>query len=1037
MGFGDLGEASDGNDARLAAPPLEDRAQLLRRIQVLECCSAVDAVLSPHADVAAAAAAIAPLLQAAFAYPSRAVVSVQLSIAAAFEDTPAPGVACEAVVRDDHEAVGRITGWYIDPLAPLLPVDQELLEGIAAKAGAWVTRCAADRALRESEAHHRALLDNLPQRIFIKDRASRYVTMNNKLAADYGATPATWPGTTDFAYHPAELAEKYRADDQRIMTTGMTDSFDEEYVRDGERRLIHTYKAPVRDAQGEVIGVLGVFDDVTELRQAVDQLRENKARYRTLLDSIPQLVFIKDCALRFVVINQRMAEAYHTTPEEAVGKRDEDYIGATLAAKYQAEDVRVLAAGAAENYDDTYLKDGERRHVNCYKTPVRAASGDIIGLLGVFSDITERKRSEEALRASSAEMRAILEHVPAVTYRAPAEALLSTRYVSPQIESLLGYDAGHFFSNPQWWQDALHPEDRERVLVEFRSAAAAGAPVQSEFRFVRSDGGVVWCRNHAVLMRDDPNQPPYYLGFLIDITAERKAQAENAGLAAAVRQAGESIEVTDRKGIVLYVNPAHHATSGYTAEELVGKHISILKSGQHDEAFYKALWTTLTNGETWKGTLINRRKDGTLYEEEATISPVLDGTGQATSYVAVKRDVTEQRELARQMHHAEKMQAIGTLAGGIAHDMNNVLAAIMGHAELALDEVPPHSGPAEDLSSVVAAARRARDLVQQILTFSRRSEDSKQPLLLQEVLAEALRLLRPSLPSTIAVREAVHAACPTVMADGSQMHQIVVNLCTNAYHAMRDRGGTLTVGLEPIEVDAEFAASKSGLQTGPHVCLTVRDTGCGMSRSLQERIFEPFFTTKPQGEGTGLGLSTVHGIVTSHGGVVSVESEVGHGTQFSVYLPSAGQRVAEAPTATAPLSGGTERLLVVDDERDLGALMERSLTRFGYTVDLFDDSGAALEAVQRDPMRYDLIITDQTMPGLTGTELSRQIMQVRPDLPIILTTGFSEAVTPEAAREMGIHAFLMKPARPKQLAALVREVLDQTASRDVGRDPNR
>jgi PAS domain S-box-containing protein len=1028
MDSGELGESAPGGDGRGGGLLESERTTLLRRIRGLECRCAVDQLLAADGTTAALAEQIAGLLRAALEYPEGAEVRVDLGSpdAAVLQSAPAwVRVHRTAVTQDSGVSAGTLSAWYATPGIRLTAEDRQLLAVVARSMGAWMTRRAAERDLNEHVMQYRALIDSLPQRVFIKDRASRYVTMNNKLAADYGATPMTWPGTTDYAYHPPELAEKYRADDQRIMAEDITESFDEEYVREGERRIIHTYKSPVRNAAGEIIGVLGVFDDVTELRQAVEQLRVNRARYRTLMDSIPQRVFIKDLTGRFVVMNQRMAEELGTTPDETVGKREDDFLAPDVAARHHADDARILATGLSESVDEACMVAGERRYINTYKTPVRASSGDIIGLLVVISDITARKQSEEALRASSAEMRTLLEHVPAVTYRAPVESLHTTSYVSPQVESLLGYDAAHFFGNPNWWQDALHPEDREHVLTTFRRAGATGAPVQMEFRFVRRDGRVVWCRNHAVRVHDDLEKPPYYLGFLIDITAERQAQSENAGLAAAVRQAGESIEITDRKGIVLYVNPAHQVASGYAAEELMGNRINMLKSGRHDASFYGELWGTLNRGETWKGTLINRRKDGSIYEEEATISPVFDGGGQATSFVAVKRDVTVQRELERQMRQTEKMQAIGTLAGGIAHDMNNVLAAIMGHTELALEELSRDSQVVEDLTDVLKAAHRARDLVQQILTFSRQGEEIQKRIRLQDVIAEALRLLRPSIPSTIAVREHIDADCPAIMADGSQMHQIVMNLCTNAYHAMRDRGGVLTVLLDTFEVEEEFAALHTSLKPGPHVRMSVQDTGRGMSHELQERIFEPFFTTKPKGEGTGLGLSTVHGIVTSQRGVIVVYSEPDQGARFSILLPSAGALAMPSGASDAVVRRGTERVIVVDDERDLGVLIERALSRQGYVVERFEESVAALDAVRQDPARYDLVITDQTMPGLTGLDLACELLKVRADLPIILTTGFSESATAEAARALGIKAFLMKPARPKEVAAMVRDVLDR------------
>jgi signal transduction histidine kinase/ActR/RegA family two-component response regulator len=397
----------------------------------------------------------------------------------------------------------------------------------------------------------------------------------------------------------------------------------------------------------------------------------------------------------------------------------------------------------------------------------------------------------------------------------------------------------------------------------------------------------------------------------------------------------------------------------------------------------------------------------------------------ATNISEKKRSEEEQIRLEGQLRQAQKMEAIGTLAGGIAHDFNNILTAIIGFGEIVMEQLPPGSALCVDQGHVVAAGKRAKELVKQILTFSRRSEQELQPLMVQFIVKEALKLLRSSIPASIEIRVDIDGNCGLVMADPGQIHQVVMNLCTNAYQAMRETGGVLAVSLKSVVVSAEEAKMIVNLQPGPHLCLEVADTGCGMSRAVRERIFEPYFTTKGQGEGTGLGLSLVHGIVTGLGGGINVNSAPGLGTTFKVYLPRiAVEPRAEAEVKSAIPPGGDESVLVVDDEASITGLERKLLEGLGYRVTVVAGGEQALQAFRAKPADFDLILTDMTMPGLNGDELAREILRIRPEMPIILCTGFSELIDAEKAEAMGIKEFLLKPLEKGELARAVRRALD-------------
>ena len=394
----------------------------------------------------------------------------------------------------------------------------------------------------------------------------------------------------------------------------------------------------------------------------------------------------------------------------------------------------------------------------------------------------------------------------------------------------------------------------------------------------------------------------------------------------------------------------------------------------------------------------------------------------AEANTALTKEMAERKRAEAELRQAQKMRAIGTLAGGIAHDFNNILTAIIGYTQLAQKTVTSDATCRNYLDNVFLAGQRAKELVQQILTFSRQSEQEKKPIEIHLIIKEALKLLRASLPTNIEIVQNIPARCGPVLADPTQIHQVVMNLCTNAYHAMQEKGGTLTVSL------SETAAGNisPALPTGDYLQLVVSDTGCGMDTGTLERIFEPYFTTKEAGKGTGLGLAVTHGIVESHGGHIRVVSTTGLGSTFSVYLPLHKKIETDLPENSENLKvrGGNERILVVDDEKEISQLLELFLSSYGYRITSLSDSTAAYAWFQANPQEVDLVITDMSMPHLSGKELAEKLLALRPDLPIILCTGFSEVIDEKSAKQLGISAFFFKPFQEKEVARLVREILD-------------
>lgn len=418
-----------------------------------------------------------------------------------------------------------------------------------------------------------------------------------------------------------------------------------------------------------------------------------------------------------------------------------------------------------------------------------------------------------------------------------------------------------------------------------------------------------------------------------------------------------------------------------------------------------------------------RRLDGAGVDTELSLSRMDVGT--KTYILCVARDITEKRALEANLMQAQKMEAIGTLAGGIAHDFNNILSAIMGYTQLLQMKVPEDSDLRKNLDQIFSSSRRAADLVKQILSISRQQAQEQKPIQFRHIAKEVIKMLRATLPTTIVIRDHIASDLGIIHADPTQMHQVLMNLCTNAAHAMQKEGGIIKISLENIRIEKELADFHAQLEPGHYMMLTVTDTGEGMSPEILTHIFDPYFTTKETGQGTGLGLSVVHGIISRHGGAITVDSKIGRGTTFTVYIP-----LSDSPAPTehmhkeSPLPTGTERILFVDDEPLLVDAGRQVLESLGYHVENRNRPSDALALFRSDPDAFDLVITDTTMPDMTGDRLAKALLKIRPDIPIILCTGYSSHMDKKAAREMGISAFVMKPLSREMLAKTVRKVLD-------------
>jgi PAS domain S-box-containing protein len=577
--------------------------------------------------------------------------------------------------------------------------------------------------------------------------------------------------------------------------------------------------------------------------------------------------------------------------------------------------------------------------------------------------------------------------------------------------------------------DLIAPDSLEQVVQNIRK----GHDRQYEVEGVRKDG------SFYPLAINGKNIP--YKGREVRVIefrdiSERK-QAEEALRESEVLHAkmvaniGEVIVLIDENGINRYKSPNIEKHFGWKPEEVVGRPTMDNVHPEDREAVGEILANLLGESRSTVNLECRYRcRDGSYKWIEFTGTNLLDDPG-ICGVLGNYRDITnrylakkEKAKLEFRLQQAQKMEAIGTLAGGIAHDFNNILGAILGYGELARDDAPQESRFQHDVDQILVAANRAKDLVKQILDFGRHTQAVSNPLKIQPLIEEGLKMLRSSIPTTISIVENIDSDCGTILADPTQVHQILMNLCTNAFHAMEETGGVISVTLGSTTIEASDAELLSNVSPGEYLRLTVGDTGAGIRPDVIDRIFDPYFSTKEVGRGTGMGLAIIHGIMKNSGGAVAVDSRLGEGSTFEVYFPVVED---ESPhTVASPLGrpSGTERILLVDDEILLCEMGKEVLERLGYRVTMCSSSVDALKTFRNAPDEFDLVMTDQTMPGMTGSELAEQILQIRPEIPIILCTGYSSLINEHSANVIGIKEFALKPLTNGVMGKLVRKVLD-------------
>jgi len=847
---------------------------------------------------------------------------------------------------------------------------------------------------------------------------------------------------------------------QRFRVTAVRDITERKRAEEALRRANDSLERKVQHRTAELQTTNTVLQKEIDERMTIERaLRESEERYRSLVNNMKEVVFQTDGEGRWTFLNPSwsLITGYHL--EDSLGRS---------AFEFMLDDDRPLSVELFECLRDGthefchkelrfHTVDGRARWLEMFARATRDSNRRLVATSGTLRDVTDLRIVEQALRDSKEFLDRIVNSVGDPLFVKDRQHRLAV--VNDSMCSFMGKDRGELLGKSDY--DVLSKAEADVVWSKDEEVFLSGIESTNEETMTDVLGTVRTVMTKKNLYRDDKGQE-YLVGIIRDVTVLKQAEreirqlneelerrvairtyelqttnkellreinerkrieAELRKLTRAVEQSPISVVITDIHGNIEYVNPKFVEVTGYAPEEVLGKNPRVLKSGRLSAELYKDMWRTIMAGQEWRGEFQNKKKNGELFWEQATISPIKDVKGQLTHFIAAKEDITERKAIESQFRRTQRLEIIGTLAGGIAHDLNNVLAPILMGIQILRLKVHDDKGK-QIISTIEASANRGADIVKQVLTFARGSEGERSVLQVKHLLREVEEIAHETFPRSIKIGTHIPKDLWVVNGDATQLHQVFMNLCVNARDAMPD-GGSLTITAENIHIDDRFASLHVGAKKGAHVIIIVADTGMGITPEVMEKIFDPFFTTKDIGKGTGLGLPTVQTIVRSHGGFVTVYSEVGKGTQFKVYLPAGEVRAgvkAETEPAEIPRGNG-ELILVVDDEQSVREITREILGSFGYEVLLARDGMEALAIFNKHANEIRVVLTDMMMPQMDGAVLIRELRAVSPDVRIIAASGLANYESSNELHLENVHAFLTKPYKAERLLWVLDTVL--------------
>ena len=914
----------------------------------------------------------------------------------------------------------------------------------------------AEQALRVSEQKFRELTDLLPQIIYEADLKGNLTFANKQAYTVLGYSEDDLEGGHN-VLHTLIPEDRDRAWENMLTILKGRPVENPEFTlttRDGSTFPALIYSSPIMK-NDKAVGMRGIIVDITQRKQLEQEMIRLTNAVRMSSDSI----VLSDLKGRIVDVNQATLDICGVNErDELIGKNTNELIAPEDREKSLISTEEVLEKGFTKGVEYNILRgDGGRIPVEMSITQLKDAVGKPIGYVSVSRDITERKRTELIQSTQYNITRAMVT-------AANLEELLAI--VSTELSKVM--DSRNFIL-------ALYDKASDLLHAPFKQDLKDTIPDYWEPGKTMT-GMVIQQKQPVVLKKADINQlikegsleligtlPEVWLGIPLfkktviigalviqsyetpdaydetsihilkviaseieNYISRKQSESERERLNAAIEQSAESILITDSAGVIQYVNPFFEQVTGYSREEVVGQNPRILKSEKQSQLFYKELWDTISNGRVWRGRIINRRKDAVLFTEECTISPVFDAAGTITNYVAVKHDITREQSLERQIQQAQKMESIGRLAGGVAHDFNNMLSVIMGYSELALAKLDSQDKLYSDIMEINKAGQRSADLTMQLLAFSRKQTISPRVLDLNDTINNMLKMLRRLIGEDINLVWMPGASLWKVYADPVQIDQILANLCVNARDAI-DGSGKVIIETSSVSLDEDFCQLHVYARPGDYVLLTITDDGSGMDATTLSRLFEPFFTTKAEGEGTGLGLATVYGAVKQNEGLINVYSEPGQGTTFKLHFPRyQGVESDEVEGKKKELpTGRGELIMLVEDEAAILKMAHTLIENMGYTVIAVDNPHEALRLAAEEKRRIELLITDVVMPGLNGKELAAQLQAQYPHLKTLFMSGYTADVIAQRGILDKAVNFISKPFTKTDLAVKIYEVLNE------------
>jgi PAS domain S-box-containing protein len=886
-----------------------------------------------------------------------------------------------------------------------------------------------EEALRWSEETARALLNATTDSVFLIDRSGTVLALNEMAGKRLNRRVDEILGACLYDFLPPDLAKRRKARFDQVFHSGNPAYFED------ERQGIHFDNCayPVSDVTGKVMKIAIYGRDITERKKAEVALRESEERNRTLVETSPDAITLLDLNLNIIMANQPALKLYgHESAEEIKGKNGFDYLALEERGRATEDMRKMLETGSMGPIEYTLVKkNGTPFPAELKASLVLDAQKKPSGIILVSRDITERKKAEEALRESEEKYRTILENIEDGYYEVDIAGNFA--FFNDSFCRIYGYPREELIGmNDRQYTDQ---ENAKKLFQTFNRVYRTGESAKgTDWEIIRKDGTKRNIEASVSLIKDASGNQIGFRGLVHDITERKKAEEQLSKLFRAVEQSPATVMITDTDANIEYVNPKFTQLTGYTLEEVIGKNPRILKSGETPPEEYKRLWDTITSGREWQGEFHNKKKNGELYWESASISSIKNAEGLITHLVAVKEDITgrkraeeERAALQEQLRQSQKMEAIGKLAGGVAHDFNNLLTVIKGYCQLSLVEMK-ESAPIRDTLEVInKAAEKAADLTRQLLAFSRRQIMEMRVLDLNALLQNLDKMLRRIIGEDIELVTSLGEDLGRVKADPGQIEQVVMNLAVNAKDAM-SKGGKLIIETANVELDEAYARTHVAVTPGPYVMIAVSDTGTGMPLEVRDRVFEPFFTTKGKGKGTGLGLSTVYGIVKQSNGNIWVYSEPGKGTTFKIFLPRVDEPAEKLKVQEIgeEFPRGSETILVVEDDKEVRNLTVRILKRQGYTVldGSYGDEAFSVCRQHKGPIH--LLLTDVVMPGMDGRALSESLSQLHPEMKVLYMSGYTDdAIVHHGVMEKGMN-YIQKPFTVNGLTKKVRELLDKS-----------